>query len=284
MLEKKHIHRVYRPLASNLLSLYPTIWAEIRDKPTITKANMSTAAAAASCQAQPQALPDGHSVSSDLKEGLGAWLDRGRWFVKNTAYAIWYSERCVSVAVYLSFFIGLSTTWPCNSVLWRFGSRSAAFKLLCFTCFPITVVPTALFYTHSRKPLIRNTQPDPAPVASLFHQESCDHDFSSSPRPPLFSPRLQLLHTHLCPLTSGGVAITFCPRAEAEILALTMHWIMMKDDNCTKRETGLAALWMTSKFRLISAEFHFGDHIRGRYGACYAVNNGAPGYYFVLWL
>lgn len=48
---------------------------------------MSAAAAAASCQAQPQALPDGHSVTSYLKEGLGAWPGWGRQFVKSTAYA-----------------------------------------------------------------------------------------------------------------------------------------------------------------------------------------------------
>lgn len=98
---------------------------------------------------------------------------------------------------------------------------SAAMKLLCVTCFHIIILPCALFYTHSRKPLIRKTQPAPLPVASPLHRESCDHDFSSSPLPSWFSPELPSLRcsslcARLCGLTGGGAAITFGPHAGGE--------------------------------------------------------------------
>lgn len=246
---------------------------------------MSAADAAASCQAQPQALPDGHSVTSYLKEGLGAWPGWGRQFVKSTAYVTWYSEGYVSVAVYLSFFVGLSTAWPSNSMLWRSGSGSAAMKLLCITCFHIIIFPCALFYTYSRKPFIRKTQPAPLPVASPLHQESCDHDFSSSPHLPWCSPKLQSLHARQ--QRGCDCILSWCRSGDS-----CTHYARNHDEryfwpyNCRKNETGVSLRlcgwdqnppWCQQNFSLgITSEVGNGAH--------YAVNNGVRGDDFVLWL
>lgn len=98
-------------------------------------------------------------------------------------------------------------------------------QCLCITSIHIIILPCALFYTHSRKPLIRKTQPAALPVASLLHQESCDQDFTPSHRflPPVSPPASiparsrQRGCDHILPSCRSGIP------------ALTMHCIMMKD-------------------------------------------------------
>lgn len=114
-----------------------------------------------------------------------------------------------------------------------FGSGSAAAKLLCITCFHIIILPCALFYTHSRKPLVRKTQPAPLPVASPLHQESCHRDFSPSPHLPWCSPKLPSLHARLRTLVfarslAEGLEPLFALAQKWGFWALAMHWIMMK--------------------------------------------------------
>lgn len=233
-----------------------------------------------SCQVQPPALPDGHSVNSYLKEGLGAWPGWGRQFVKSTAYATWYSEGYVCVALYLSFlrgFLPRGPVTPCR------GNSSADQMPWNSHMLPHNYLPMCPFLYPFKETTHQKTQPESLPVASLLRQESCDRDFRPSPAA-RGSPRCSPL------LLSSGCSL---PRACQYILPscnwetlhslCTQSWwkiLLALQLQKTWDRCQLPALQMRSKLPLISAELLIGDQIRGRQKGPLAVNNGATGDHF----
>ena len=124
--QKKSIHRVYKPLASNLLSLYPSVGAEIRYKPITAKANTSERSRRSS------KLPGAASgfarwAQCDFVPQRGAGLGEAICKEHSICHLIFRGVRiCCSLPV---IFVSLSATWPSNSMLRGFSSRSAAAKL-----------------------------------------------------------------------------------------------------------------------------------------------------------